>query len=161
MVSKAWLAPILVAAVAATFIAFLGGTITDLGPWYQALAQPSWAPPRAAFGVIWTAIFALTATAAVAAWRAAPDSRSADWLIGLFALNGALNILWSILFFRLHKPDWALLELVFLWLSVAALIRVCLRHSRIAALLLLPYLVWVTIAGLLNYEIVRMNGPFG
>jgi tryptophan-rich sensory protein len=66
-----------------------------------------------------------------------------------------------LIFFRLQRPDWAMAELVLLWLSVAALISVSSRHSRLAALLLLPYLAWVSIAGLLNWEVVRLNGPFG
>ena len=59
------------------------------------------------------------------------------------------------------RPDWALAEVVLLWLSVASLVAVCGRYSRAAALLLLPYLAWVGIAGLLNWEVVRLNGPFG
>lgn len=159
--SSAWIAPALVAATAALLVAFLGGTLTDLGPWYRGLRQPDWVPPREAFPAIWTAVLALTAGAAVSAWRAAPDQRAGEWLIGLFALNGFLNILWSLIFFRMHRPDIALFELVLLWLSILALIVVCGRHSRLAGLLLLPYLAWVAIAGLLNLAVVQLNGPFG
>jgi tryptophan-rich sensory protein len=79
----------------------------------------------------------------------------------MFALNGFLNILWSLLFFRLHRPDWALIEVVGLWLSVAALMVVIWRRSMTGAVLLVPYLMWVTFAGYLNMTIVRLNGPFG
>ncbi len=77
------------------------------------------------------------------------------------ALNGLLNIGWSFLFFRLHRPDWALVEGVALWLSIAALILVCRRASRAAALLLIPYLAWVAFALVLNLAVIRLNGPFG
>ena len=87
--------------------------------------------------------------------------RTGDTLIGLFALNGFLNILWSLLFFRMQRPDWAFAELLLLWLSVGALVIFCGRQSRFAGLLLVPYLVWVTIAGALNWQIVELNGPFG
>ena len=81
-------------------------------------------------------------------------------MIGLFALNGFLNILWSLLFFRLQRPDWALIELTLLWCSIALLIGYCARISRLAAALLLPYIAWVSVAGLLNWQVVQLNGPF-
>ena len=76
-------------------------------------------------------------------------------------MNGFLNILWSLLFFRLQRPDWGLLEVGPFWLSIAALMIFIWRFSRLGSLLLAPYLVWVSIASLLNYQIVHMNGPFG
>lgn len=158
--SRVWIFPIAIAALLATLIAVLGATITDTGAWYRALAKPSWAPPDAAYGLAWTAIYACTAMAGVTGWRAAPSWREREWLLGLFALNGFLNILWSLIFFRLHRPDWAAGEVVALWLSVALLIAVTGRHSRAAAMLLLPYLIWVAFAGYLNLTIVHLNGPF-
>lgn len=155
-----WLLPVLVAAVAAMVVAGLGATITDLGPWYRALRQPDWAPPDALYAIAWTTIFALAALAGVTAWRATPDAQEAQRLIGLFALNGFLNILWSLLFFRAQRPDWALIEVVALGISVLVLILVTGRRSRAAAWLLVPYLAWVIVAGLLNWEVVRLNGPF-
>lgn len=161
MMAKAWTIPVAVAAGAASLVAVLGGTMTDLGPWYAGLEQPDWAPPRAAFGIIWTTIFALIALAAVTAWRSASDNRARDAIVGLFAFNGFLNILWSFLFFRLQRPDWALMEVGVLWLSILALVLMCTRHARLAAIMLLPYFAWVTVAAALNYEVVQLNGPFG
>ncbi|MHA6720404.1 TspO/MBR family protein [Sphingomonas sp. RS6] len=158
--SRAWPLPVLIAALAATIVAVLGASITDTGPWYRSLIQPSWAPPDMAFGIAWTAIFTCTALAGVTGWLSMPDWREREWLIGLFALNGALNLLWSLLFFRLHRPDWALFELLGLWLSIAALIVFVWRRSMTGAVLLLPYLLWVTFAGYLNMYIVKLNGPF-
>jgi tryptophan-rich sensory protein len=148
------------AALAALAVAGIGGSLTDLGPWYQVLKKPWWQPPGPAFGVIWTVIFALAAASGVAAWRAATRRATREWVIGLFALNGFLNVLWSLLFFHLHRPDWGLAEVPELWLSVALPMVVFWRFSRPASLLLLPYLVWVTIAAVLNFEIVRLNAPF-
>lgn len=159
--TRAWALPVGVAVLAATLVAVLGGTITDLGPWYESLHKPALTPPRPVFPIAWTTIFALAAVAAVSAWRAAPNSRISDTVIGLFALNGFLNVLWSLLFFRLQRPDWAFVELILLWLSITLLIGYCLRLSRPAALLLLPYLAWVTAAGLLNWGVVQLNAPFG
>lgn len=159
--TRPWALPVVVAAAAALLVAMMGGTITDLGPWYEALNKPALTPPRPVFPIAWTTIFALAATAAVSAWRAAPNSRVSDTVIGLFALNGFLNVLWSLLFFRLQRPDWAFYELLPLWLSVALLMVYCGRLSRLAGALLAPYLVWVSLAGLLNWQVVQLNGPFG
>jgi translocator protein len=153
--------PVVVAALAALFVAVLGGLTTDLGPWYVALKQPSWKPPDWAFGPIWTTIFALCAAAGVIGWRRAPSRAQRGLMVMLFALNGFLNVFWSLLFFRLHRPDWSLFEVPLLWLSVLALIVVLTRFAKPAAWLLVPYLVWVTTAALLNWQIVRLNGPFG
>jgi benzodiazapine receptor len=158
--SRAWLFPIVIAFLAASIIAVLGATITEIGPWYHSLTQPRSAPPDAAYGVAWTAIYALSALAGVAGWLAAGNWREREWLLGMFALNGFLNILWSLLFFRLHRPDWAMIESIALWLSVAALIVLIWRRSMGGAVLLLPYLLWVTFAGYLNMTIVHLNGPF-
>lgn len=158
---RAWAFPVAIAALAAIAIAVVGGTMTDTGPWYQSLTQPRWAPADHVYGLAWTLIYALTAVAGVTAWRALEYRWEADWLIGLFALNGFLNILWSLLFFRLHRPDWAQVEVLLLWVSVAALIVFVWRRTMVGAVLLLPYLLWVTFAGYLNMTIVRLNGPFG
>ena len=70
-------------------------------------------------------------------------------------------MLWSLLFFRMHRPDLALIEVAALWASIAALILFQLRRSPLSAALLAPYLIWVSIAAALNTAIVQMNGPFG
>ena len=77
-----------------------------------------------------------------------------------YALNALLNILWSVLFFTLRRPDWALVEVVPLWLSVLLLIAVSGRRDRAAGWLLVPYLAWVGFAGVLNWSVVRLNEPF-
>ena len=159
--NRSWVLPVVVAAIAALVVAAVGGTITELGPWYDALRKPDWTPPRLAFPIAWTTIFALAAAAGVAAWRAAPNPKAADTVVGLFALNGFLNVLWSLLFFRLQRPDWAMAELVLLELSVLALIVYCGRFSRLAAGLLVPYAIWVAAAGALNWQVIQLNGPFG
>jgi tryptophan-rich sensory protein len=155
-----WL-PIALGAVAALGVAGLGALSTELGDWYYQLRQPSWKPPDALFGPIWTTIFALAAISGVLAWRNARDPRQRDGLMGLFAGNAVLNVLWSLLFFRLRRPDWALIEVGFLWLSIALLIFATARVSRAASVLLVPYLLWVTFAAALNYAVVQLNGPFG
>ena len=158
--TRPWFLPVVIAAIAALVVAGVGGTMTDTTGWYQTLRLPSWNPPPAMFGLIWTVVFTLIAAAGVTAWRAAPDSLASDTLIGLFALNGALNVSWTVLFFQLRRPDWAMIELVALWISILVLMVTCGRASRTAALLLLPYLAWVSVAGALNWQVIQLNGPF-
>jgi len=150
-----------VAALAALAVAALGGTVTVIGPWYHHLIKPAWQPPDPAFGLIWTIIFGFSAASGATAWRDAPSRAMREWLIGLFAFNGFLNVLWSLLFFRLQRPDWAFVEVTAFWLSILLLILFQARFSRLGAWLLAPYLIWVSIATVLNFEIIRLNGPFG
>jgi tryptophan-rich sensory protein len=138
----------------------IGGALTDLGPWYQALKQPDWKPPDAAFGVIWSTIFTLGAFSGWLAWRQAPMLRERLVVLAVFLINLCLNVLWSWLFFVQHRPDWSLVELYFLWASIVAMMVVSWRHSRLAAVLLVPYLAWVTTAGFLNQANIQLNGPF-
>jgi translocator protein len=146
-----------VAFLAAQAIGGVGAVTTELGPWYRALNKPWWQPPDWLFGPAWTAIFALAALSAVYAWRAAPSKMSRETIVTLLLTNGFLNILWSVLFFRLKRPDWALIEVGALWASVLIPILVFSRYSKRAAWLLVPYISWVTFAGILNYTIVRLN----
>lgn len=155
------LRPILVAGAAAVAVAALGGSMTDIGPWYQSLRFPAWKPPDWLFGPAWTIIFALCALSAATAWRDAREPAQRDWMIGLFALNGFLNVLWSFLFFTAKRPDWALVEVFALWFSILLLIGTLQRYSRPAAWMLVPYLAWVTFAAALNWAIVSLNPSFG
>ena len=152
--------PVIIAGSLAVITAMVGSTITVLDSWYFSLQQPGWAPPDYAFGIIWTAVFGLIAIAGVFAWERAQTRRDIEVSLGLFALNGFLNLGWSLLFFRMQRPDLAFYELIALWLSIAALIWFCGRFSKLAAWLLVPYLIWVTIAGALNWQVVQLNGPF-
>lgn len=159
--NRQWIQPVATAATAALAVAVLGGLMTDLGPWYQSLKQPPWKPPDWLFGPAWTLIFALAAMAGVLAWQSAPSNKYRATLIALFACNGFLNVLWSLLYFRLRRPDWALVEVGLLWLSILALIVVASRSSRRAGWLLIPYLVWVSFAAVLNATTAALNSPFG
>jgi len=152
---------VITAGLAALAVAMLGGLATDIGPWYLGLKQPAWKPPDLLFGPVWTILYAMAAASGVKAWQRAPSKEWREWLLGLFALNGFLNLLWSLLFFRLRRPDWAPLEVGFLWLSVAGLIVFVGRRSPVSALLLLPYLAWVAFAAWLNRAVVALDGPFG
>ena len=148
---------IIVAAAVTAVVLFLGAVTTDIGPWYVALRKPSWNPPNWVFGPAWTLILGLAAWAGVLAWNHARDE-SDYWRIGvLFAVNLSLHMAWSPLFFNLRRPDWALREVPFLWLSVLALILGLAPIDQRVVWLLLPYLFWVGFAAYLNFVIVRLN----
>jgi tryptophan-rich sensory protein len=159
-VNRRTLVPVAVGVGAALLVAGVGATMTDLGPWYRALRQPGWSPPDWAFPVGWTTVYAFTVAAGVSAWRAAHRGAERTRLVTLFAFNAFLNILWSLIFFRLHRPDWALVEVAVFWLSIVLLIVVAARRSPTARLLLLPYLSWVSFASALNAAVVALNPPF-
>ena len=152
--------PIGAAALSATAVGTLGALTTELGTWYYALHKPVWQPPDWLFGPAWTLIFALAALAGVLYWRAEYQREARLQILAAFALNAFLNTLWSLLFFRLKRPDLALDEVGFLWLSIVLLIVLLARRSTTAAWLLVPYLLWVSFASFLNWTIVQLNGPF-
>jgi len=148
----------LVAAIAFwTTIAIAGMMLTDIGPWYRALRKPSWQPPDWAFGPAWTTIFALAVWASVEAWSNAPGGNNRTLVPVLLGLNGLANMTWSWLFFTRQRPDWALLEIPILWLSIVAPMVAFASFAPLASLLLAPYLAWVSFAGYLNLTIVRLN----
>ena len=123
---------VLIAGLAAMAVGALGTAATDLGPWYQDLVKPSWQPPDWLFGPAWTLIYALAALSAAFAWNAARSQAARNRVLVLFGINALLNVLWSQLFFGLHRPDLAVFEVVLLWLSVLVLIVFLRPISRTA-----------------------------
>ena len=152
---------LLLAFVLSYATAGIGAALSELGPWYFALKHPPWKPPDAAFGAIWSTIFTLCAISGWLAWQAADTLALRRRVLCLFGVNAVLNIVWSALYFKLQRPDWALFEVVFLWLSILALVMGLWRLSRWASLLLVTYWIWVSIAAVLNVQTVMLNGPFG
>lgn len=153
--------PILIAGGSALFLGLAGGLLTPIGAWYRGLRKPSFQPPDWLFGPAWTIILGLAAWSAVVAWEAAAgDSSARRDVVILFVVNAVCHFLWSPLFFKLRRPDWALIEVVFLWSSLVALIVGLWPISSFASLLILPYFLWVSFAAVLNRAIVRLNGPF-
>jgi translocator protein len=153
---RSFLLPLAVSALGYAIVSIAGGMLTDIGPWYRALVKPSWQPPDWLFGPVWTTIFILAAVSAALAWRAAGETQRRMVVI-LFVANGILNVGWSLLFFHLKRPLLAGLEVILLWASIVALIWYVQRFSRPAAWLLVPYLLWVSFATVLNWTIVALN----
>jgi tryptophan-rich sensory protein len=153
--------PIIIAAAWAVLLGLVGGLMTPIGTWYRQLKKPAWQPPDWLFGPAWTIILGLAAWSAVTAWLAAETPAQHRTIIILFAVNGLFHAAWSPIFFRWRRPDWALIEVVFLWGSLVAMVAGLWPISQRAALLIVPYLSWVSFAAFLNLTIVRLNGRFG
>jgi tryptophan-rich sensory protein len=147
--------PIITAAVITVLVLGAGGATTSIGPWYRQLRKPWWNPPDWVFGPAWTLILGLAAWAGVLAWQAGPADH--QQIAVLFGINILLHLSWSPLFFNLRRPDWALIEIPFLWLSILSLILGTAPLSGLAPFLLVPYLLWVTFAAGLNLAIVQLN----
>jgi translocator protein len=132
--------------------------VMDTGPWYQSLHQPDWQPPDSVSDAIWAITLALGAIAAVVASNALLADRPVRLqLLSAFLVNGGLVVLWSVLFYRCRRPDWALIEFPLLAGSVIAMMWSASRASRTAGWLLVPYLAWVGFSGLLNASFVAVN----
>lgn len=123
---------------------------------YAQLQQPAWAPPGWLFGPVWTTLFILMAIAAWLVWQRGGFKAQAMPLTS-FLLQLLLNALWSWLFFAWHLGSLALLDILFLWLVISVTIALFWRVSRVAAMLLLPYLLWVSFAACLNYTVWQLN----
>jgi translocator protein len=153
--------PIVIAATIVFLMLGIGAWMTTVGPWYRDLRKPAWNPPDWVFGPAWTLILALAGWAGVSAWINASSAADQYRILMLFGINVILHMLWSPLFFNLRRPDWALIEVPFLWLSIVALMVGLAHMSSLSVWLLSPYLLWVTFAAFLNFTIVRINGSFG
>lgn len=123
---------------------------------YAQLVQPNWAPPGWLFGPVWTTLYLMMGVAAWLVWRR-HGWRGAQAALGLFVLQLGVNALWTWLFFAWRQGGWALAEIGLLWLLIAATIALFWRLHRLAALLLLPYLAWVSFAAALNGALWRAN----
>lgn len=136
----------------------IGGMVTtpQIPGWYADLAKPAWTPPDWIFGPVWTLLYLMMAVAAWLVWRQAGFS-GAKLPLTLFAVQLALNSLWSVLFFGLQNPGAAAVEIILLWAAILATLVGFWKRSKWAGGLLVPYLAWVSYAAALNVAIWRLN----
>lgn len=149
--------PVLYAIGWAVLLGGAGGALTTIGPWYRGIAKPSWQPPDWLFGPAWTVILGLAAWAGVKAWT---DRDLHGRIMLAYGVSFLFHLGWTPLFFNARRPDLALVEVVFLWASVLAMIFVVAPASTTASWMLVPYIAWVSFAALLNWKIVRLNPSF-
>lgn len=136
-------------------------TVRGLSTWYGSLQHPALAPPDWVFGPVWTALFALMGVAVWLVWRRlddpSPVDREARIALAVFAVHFVFNLGWSAAFFRVRSIDLGLVVMAGLWVLIVLMIRAFDRVDRRAALLLFPYLCWVSFAAYLNYRFWMLN----
>ncbi|MDD1719930.1 MAG: tryptophan-rich sensory protein [Methanoregulaceae archaeon] len=132
-------------------------TITGPGSWYIQIAKPFFTPPGWVFGPVWTTLYILMAIALYLVWMEGFDRKDVRIAISLFLVQLVLNVLWSYLFFGMQSPLLGFIEIVILWIAILVTIIAFWRIRRLAAILLIPYLCWVTIATALTWSIFVLN----
>lgn len=138
---------------------FLGSFATrdSVTTWYAQLSRPSFTPPDWTFGVVWPVLYVMMGISAFLIWNVGIDKRQVKVALGCFALQLILNGLWTLIFFGLHLIGFALMEIVILWAAILMTILAFWKESKSAALLLLPYILWVTFAVVLNASLFLLN----
>ena len=131
-------------------------TVKAIPTWYRGLEKPAWNPLDRVFGPVWTTLYALMGLA-LALVRRAPRAVQSDRAQAVFGLQLALNLAWSYVFFGARSPRGGLVVIALLWVSILATIGTFWRVKPLAALLLVPYLGWVSLASALNADIARRN----
>lgn len=150
----------LIVSIAIVFIAGGIGTVftmSQIPTWYVFLIKPSWTPPNWLFGPIWTVLYVLMGVALFLVWREGVNREDVRIALVVFAAQLILNVLWSVIFFGFHSLLGGLLTVIILWIAILANIIVFYRVSKPAGLLLVPYIVWVSIASYLNYSVYLLN----
>ncbi len=142
--------------LAACFLAASMGAVFRPGAWYERLKKPAWRPPNWLFAPVWTVLYVTIAVSGWLVWRQAGFAGAALPL-AVYALQLMLNAAWTPLFFGLRRPDLGFAGIVLIWLSIVATIVLFIPIHAGAALLLVPYLAWVTFAAALNFAIWRLN----
>lgn len=138
---------------------FFGSMVTITGPgsWYAQLVKPWFNPPGYLFGPVWTALYIIMGIALYLVIVEGMEKPGVKLGAGLFGVQLVLNVLWSYAFFGLESPLFGFIELLILWIFILATIIAFYKVKKIAALLMLPYIAWVTFAGILTYTIMILN----
>jgi len=143
------LVPLVIGALGALFVS------PSIDVWYSSLIKASFNPPNWIFAPVWNFLYVLMGIAIYLVWTSDNKNKTLEYI--LFAVQLILNLFWSIIFFGLHSPFWALIEICVLFLAILANMVFFYEHSKAASWLLLPYLLWVIFAALLNLSIVILN----
>ena len=143
--------PLAIGAIASLF------TSASVNGWYTTIYKPSFNPPNWIFAPVWTGLYIMMGIAFYLIWKSHPDENVKNRAIDLYLLQLAFNFLWSFIFFYLHQPGWALVDIIALWIAILLTIVSFGKISVTAAWLLLPYICWVSFAAILNFFIWKMN----
>ena len=150
---------LIIAVVGCELVGILGGLFTApaIKAWYAYLIKPSFSPPNWLFGPVWTALYFLMGVAVYLIWIRSGNKKKIETALNFFIAQLVFNFLWSLLFFGLHSPLLAFIDIIILWQLIAITIIKFYQLSKPAAYLLVPYLAWVSFAAILNAAIVLLN----
>lgn len=143
--------PLAVGSIAGLF------TRPEIAGWYQTIEKPSWQPPNWVFGPVWTVLYIMMGVSLYLVWKSNVQAKQKRKAVVLWIIQLVFNFFWSYIFFRQHQIDWALGEIIVLWLFILLTIFSFVRINKLAAWLLVPYISWVTFASILTYTIYQLN----
>lgn len=132
-------------------------TFTSIDSWYATLIRPEFSPPNWVFGPVWTTLYVMMGISLYLIWKKYEEGKDAKPALAIFSIQWALNAAWSFLFFGLQSPLYGLIGIIPLWIAIVLMIRSYYPLSRNAALLQIPYLLWVSFATILNASIWLLN----
>jgi translocator protein len=132
-------------------------TSPSIPTWYASLQKPNFNPPNWVFAPVWTILFLLMGISLYSVWSKGLRDKKVKTAVFIFAIQLILNMLWSFLFFGLQSPLYAFIEIIILWLVILLTITSFYKISKIAGYLLLPYILWVSFAAVLNFSILVLN----
>ncbi|MCI0470546.1 MAG: tryptophan-rich sensory protein [Candidatus Aminicenantes bacterium] len=137
----------------------IGGLFTSqtIPTWYQTIKKPAFTPPNWIFGPVWTLLYLLMGIALYLVWKSAAPGKAKALAVFFFFAQLALNVLWSFLFFFLKNPLAGFIDIIVLWISILVTILLFYPLSKVGSLLLVPYILWVTFASVLNYFLWQLN----
>lgn len=130
-------------------------TVSEIQNWYFTINKPSWNPPSWLFGPVWSVLYALIGFSFALVWTSQTANKNRAYIF--FFIQFGLNLLWSFIFFKMHAIGFALIEIIVMWLFIILTINEFKKHSKAAAILLIPYLVWVSFASVLTASIFYLN----
>jgi tryptophan-rich sensory protein len=132
-------------------------TTSSVNTWYPTLNKPFFNPPSWLFAPVWTLLFALMGVSLYLVWEKGILKKNVRKAVFIFFIQLILNVFWSILFFGLQSPFYAFIEIIILWIAIFFTIMKFYRISKPAAYLLIPYILWVSFAAVLNFSIYVLN----
>ena len=155
--SKLW--KLITAIIICQFAAAIGSffTVPSIPTWYASINKPDFNPPNWVFGPVWTVLFILMGISLYLVWEKGFEKKEVRFAVYVFFVQLVLNIAWSLLFFGLQNPFLAFAEIILLWVAILFNIIFFYRISKAAGIILVPYILWVSVAALLNYSVWVLN----
>jgi len=132
-------------------------TMPSIQTWYATLNKPFFSPPDWLFGPVWTILYFLMGLSLYIVWDKGLESKQSQKAVFMFGVQLFLNLLWSIIFFGLKSPLFAFIEIVFLWMAILLTINYFYKISKVSSYLLIPYVLWVSFAAILNFSVFYLN----